>query len=157
VWKLELDKLSLIKAALTSSRAAKERELALRGYHSFKGKETELYITYLPDQEPGPFSIKDSCIWKGDMETVGTLLRVAQTQRHSLAVYAKTMLSAKDSTGSPIYPAARIDVKIAYKVATALPETHPARSTYRIKNPAPIVFYDEPDVDGGSTEVNESP
>ena len=136
------ERLSLINGALTTEQNKVEDNLSKQNYYSLKAKDPELYIVYLHDKEPGPFDIKHPCDWsKKDKETLTAVIQMAANQRHAMAIYARVLLSGKDIKGNVISLVGRADVKIAQRIATSLPEKHPARKV-KTKEKA-IMFYEE--------------
>jgi hypothetical protein len=140
MWRTVYERISLISGALATEQ--NKIEASLHSYYSLKAKEPELYINYLPDKEPGPFDIKHPCEWsKKDRETLVAVIQMAASQRHAMSIWARVLLSGKDAKGNAISLVGRADVKIAQRIATALPEKHPARKV-KPKERA-VVFYEE--------------
>lgn len=148
MWKLEYATITDIRHALVAARTKTEETLANgRNFSHFLGRTPELFITYLKDAKPGSFPITSPCIWpKRDWETFFAVLQAAYADYAAQKVYARIMLAAKDPSGCPIFPAGRVDLLLATRTATAIPEEHPARKMpATLKNRSPFLFYDEPD------------
>jgi hypothetical protein len=146
VWKLEIEKLSLIIEALEKEKMRLEHELAARAFFAIRLREAHLYIVYLRDREPGPYSITEPCLWpRQDKGTLLSLLGVAVRHPAAQAVYLRGLLAAKDRQGSLIFPAGRFDIPLARRIATPLPPKHPAlgKQKGKAKAPPPVIFYEE--------------
>ena len=146
MWKLEIERLSLIHTALEKETARVERELASRGFFAVRVRELHLYIVYLKDGPGGPYSIKDPYLWpEKDKEPFLSLLKVASRSPGAQSVAVRALLAGKDRSGTIVFPAGRFDLRLAYRLATPLPRNHPALKKRKIKAPPPIIFYEEID------------
>jgi hypothetical protein len=154
VWRLEIERLDLILTAIEKEQVRLEGELAARGFFAVKLRETHLYIVYLKDREPGPYTIREPCLWpKRDKETLLSLFQVAVRHPAAQAVYLRALLTAKDRQGTIVFPAGRFDIPLARRLATPLPAKHPALGKARAKGPAPVIFYEE--IEDGDTRSSE--
>jgi hypothetical protein len=144
VWKLEIPRLSLILEALEKEKVRLEHELFARGFAAIRLRESDLYIVYLKDREPGPYAISEPCLWpKRDKGTLLALFAAATQHPAAQAVYLRVLLAAKDRQGSPVFPAGRFDIRLASRLATPLPPKHPALGQPKKKSPPPVIFYEE--------------
>jgi hypothetical protein len=148
VWKLEIERLPLIHAAINKEKARLESELAARAFFAVRIRECHLYIVYLKDREPGLYSIKEPCLWpERDKETLLIVLGAAARNPAALSVSVRALLAAKDRSGTLVFPVGRFDIALARRVATPLPPKHPALSKRpkKTKPAAPVIFYEEID------------
>jgi hypothetical protein len=145
VWKLEIEKLSLIQAAIDKEKVRVENELIARAFFAVKLRESHLYVVYLKDREPGPYSITAPCLWpRQDKETLLALCQAAVRHPAAQAVYMRGLLAGKDRAGALVFPAARFDILLAHRLATPLPPQHPALKSRKKAKPAPpVIFYEE--------------
>ena len=149
MWKLEIEKLSLIHAAIAKEKARLEYELSARDFRGIKLWESHLYIVYLKDREAGPYGITDPCPWpKRDKLTLLSLLGAAFRTPAALAVYMRGLLAGKDRSGTLIFPIGRFDIPLARRLATPLPAGHPALKKGKKKPPPPVIFYEEIEEEG---------
>jgi hypothetical protein len=149
VWKLEIEKLSLIHAAIAKEKARLEYELSARDFRGIKLWESHLYIVYLKDREAGPYGITDPCPWpKRDKLTLLSLLGAAFRTPAALAVYMRGLLAGKDRSGTLVFPLGRFDLALARRLATPLPAGHPALKKGKKKPPPPVIFYEEIEEEG---------
>jgi hypothetical protein len=148
VWKLEIERLDLIHTAIGKELARAESELAARAFFAVRIRESHLYIVYLKDREPGPYSIKDPCLWaEKDKKTLLSLLAVATRHPAAITVYYRALLAGKDRSGSIAFPVGRFDIPLAHRRATPLPRGHPAlrKPPEKLKSAPPVIFYEEID------------
>ena len=145
MWKLEIEKLPLIQTAIEKEKTRVENELIARAFFAVKLRESHLYIVYLKDREPGPYSITEPCLWpRRDKETLLALCQTAVRHPAAMAVYMRGLLAGKDRAGALVFPAARFDVLLARRLATPLPPQHPALKSKKKGKPAsPVIFYEE--------------
>jgi hypothetical protein len=144
VWKLEIERLSLIEKAIEKEKVRVEGQLSARAFFAVKLRESHLYIVYLKDREPGPYTIREPCLWpKRDKETLLSLLQVAARHPAAMAVYLRGLVAAKDRQGTIVFPAGRFDILLAHRLATPLPAKHPALGKAKPKTSAPVIFYEE--------------
>jgi hypothetical protein len=151
VWRFDYETVSTIRLALTSARARTEAELAARrSYSAFKARGPLLYIVYLRDYpEPGPFPLTAPYEWpRTDRDSLRVVIEAAFSSAAAQAVYVHYLLSAKTAQGQFLSPAGRVDLLIGRRIATALPEDHPARHRPpSLQIPAPVLFYEDPEED----------
>jgi hypothetical protein len=150
VWRFQYHSNTDIRHALTAARSKVEQEIAsARSFSHFIARTTELYITYLKEAEPGVFHITSPCLWpKEDHETFLVVLQAALPNPAAQRVYARIMLTAKDSQGLAVFPAGRVDLLLGTRIATEIPEEHPARKLPSvIQYQAPTLFYEEPEAE----------
>ena len=148
VWKLEIERLDLIHTAIGKEAARVENELVARAFFAVRVRECHLYIVYLKDGEPGPYSIREPCLWpERDKGTLLSLLKVASRHSAAMSVSLRALLAGKDRSGTLVFPVGRFDIPLARRVATPLPRGHPALrpGKEKAKTSAPIVFYEEID------------
>lgn len=144
MWKLDIERLSLIHAALEKEAARVGNELAARAFFAVRVRELHLYIVYLKDGPSGPYSIKDPALWtEKDKEPFLSLLKVAARFPGAQSVYVRALLAGKDRSGTIVFPVGRFDIRLAYRLATPLPAKHPALTRKKVKTLAPVVFYEE--------------
>jgi hypothetical protein len=154
VWKLEIERLDLILEAIAKEKARVESELAARAFFAVRVREYHLYIVYLKEAKPGPYTIKEPCIWdKTDRSTLVSLLQVAARQPAAITVSLRALLAGKDRSGSLVFPAGRFDIPLARRIATPLPAKHPALRPRKekVKTSAPVIFYEEIDNGHGNS------
>lgn len=148
MWKFEYTTTTEIRSALASARARVEKEISTaRAFHTFSGRSPQLYVTYYAGMEIGPFSIMDAKSWpKTDANTLQTVLHAVLPNPSAQCVYVRLLLAAKNKEGFPVFPAGRVDVLLGRRVATEIPEDHPARKLpSQIEHKAPVVFYEDRD------------
>jgi len=146
VWRFEYETVSTIRLALAEARAKTETELsARRGLSAFKARGPLLYIVYLRDGPPGPFPLTAPYEWpRTDRDSLHAVIEAAFASPSAQSLYAHYLLSAKTAQGQFLSPAGRVDLLIARRIATALPEDHPAR--HRPPSPStldPVLFYED--------------
>jgi hypothetical protein len=144
MWRTIYEKLSSIKHELSVKCSEIEHQLSEHSYYSFKYHEPELYIVYLHDKDPGPYPIKNPCSWiKKDKDTLISVIQTATNQSHAMSIWSRVLISGKDSKGNAISIIGRADLKIAQRIATPIPDNHPAR---KIKPKEKVtVFYEDRD------------
>ena len=134
--------LSAVHSALTLKKVATEKMLSARGLKHFKRSPSELYIVYASGTT-GPFSIRDPLTWaEQDKSGLRAILNLATSLTEAQKVYARSFISGEDKDGIRVFKAARVDLELAVRVASALPEDHPALKI-RIKHAAPLVFFED--------------
>src|ERR1700741_6727 len=142
MWRLEIERLDFILEAIEKEKLRLENELSARAFFAVKLRESHLYIVYLKDRDPGPYTIREPCLWpKRDKETLLSLLHVAARHPAAMAVSLRGLLAAKDRQGTIVFPAARFDIPLAHRIATPLPPKHPALGKAKPKSPPPVIFY----------------
>jgi len=149
VWKLEIEKLSLIHVAIETEKARLENELTARHFFGIKLWQSALYIVYLKDRVPGPYGITDPAPWpRRDKSTLLSLFGTATQLPAALAVYMRGLLAGKDRSGALVFPLGRFDILLARRLATPLPAKHPALKKGKKKPPPPVIFYEEIEEEG---------
>jgi hypothetical protein len=145
VWRLEIEKLSLIHAAIEKEKSRVEEELTSRGFFAVKLWEAHLYLVYLRDREPGPYALSEPCLWsRQDRASLLAVLALAARHPAAQAVYVRGLLAGKDRAGSLVFPLGRFDLPLARRLATPLPAKHPALiGKKKKKSPPPVIFYEE--------------
>ena len=144
MWRFEYAAISELKLSLSSARNRAEDELAARKFTFLKATGPFLYIAYLRGNPPGPFPISAPFAWpRVDREALKMVMDVAFSSLSAQALYAGYRLSAKDPLGTVLSPAGRVDLLLGRRVASALPDDHPARHRPPyIETVNPVLFYD---------------
>jgi len=150
VWRFDYETVSTIRLALGSARARVEADLAAaRSLSAFKARGPVLYIVYLAGAPVGPFPLTAPYEWpRTDRDSLRAVTEAAFSSRAAQAIYAHYLLSARTAQGQFLSPAGRVDLLIARRIATALPDNHLARHRppSGITTVSPVLFYDNDDV-----------
>jgi hypothetical protein len=146
VWKLEIEKLNLIHAAIEKEKARVESELAARAFFAVRIRESHLYIVYLKGKKAGPYSIREPYLWPShDKDPFLFILQTASQQPAAQKIAVRALLAGKDRSGSLVFPAGRFDLLLAHRIYTPLPKNHPAlrANAKKAKSAPPVIFYEE--------------
>jgi hypothetical protein len=146
VWRFDYETVSTIRLALASARARTETELAARrSFSAFKARGPVLYIVYLAGYPPGPFPLTAPYEWpRVDRDSLKVVIEAAFSSPLAQSVYAHYLLSAKTAQGQFLCPAGRVDLLIGRRIATALPQDHPARCRPpSLQTRSPVLFYED--------------
>jgi hypothetical protein len=149
MWRFEYRTLANLRTALAAERTRVETELAVkRAFTGFRAVGPSLYIVYLRDVAPaGPFPISAPYEWpRTDRDSLQAVMEVAFSTPTATTLYAHYRLSARDAAGEFLSPAGRVDLLVGRRIATALPEDHPARHRPpNLETVDPILFYEDPE------------
>jgi hypothetical protein len=144
VWKFDYQSISTLKMSLSSARTKVEAELSSRNFTLLKASGPFLYIAYLRGSPPGPFPLTAPFAWpRVDREALKMVMDVAFSSLSAQALYAHYRLAARSASGTVLRPAGRVDLILGRRIASSLPEDHPARHRPpTIETVDPVLFYD---------------
>ena len=145
MWQFKYHSVTVLKRDLISARSRVEEELTgVRKFILLKAKGPFLYISYFRGSPPGPFPLTAPFSWpRLDREPLMTVMEVAFSSLSASALYAHYILSARTPEGTVLAPAGRVDLLLGRRIASALPEDHPARHRPPTGIVSPVLFYDE--------------
>jgi hypothetical protein len=133
--------------SFSAARSREEEKLTSRRFTLLKASGPFLYIAYLRGNPPGPFPLTAPFYWpRLDREALRMVMDVAFSSLSAQALYAHYRLSARDPSGAVLSPAGRVDLILGRRIASALPDDHPARHRPPyIETVDPVIFYNDPD------------
>ena len=131
MWTTAYNSMREILKAAVPFRKATRREILSRGLYRAAPRSLELYVVYLKDQSPGPYPVIAPLQWTpvGNRKSFDALLEICHRHPGAQSLYLRELWSARDFSGTRVFPAGRWDMRLATRVATPLPADHPALKT----------------------------